>query len=263
MDHITVETSEEQDTTSQVWNRLMGAALAVPGAKVNRTKFLSAQLSSHCGEEQVREAIASRPANAGVPPETIERLANGCIKLHLIKASAISFATGLPGGWAIAGSIPVDLVNFYGNAIILSQKLAYLYGWPDDFLHNDEGDDETKVWITMLIGAMLGASQANRAISEVARRSAKQVVRRLPRIALSKTVSYPIVKQIARWIGVQVTKTTFARGVSRIIPIVGGVASATVTVFLMRRMAKRLITHLKGLRLASPDEENSSTLGTR
>ena len=173
MDEIKIEAevSEEDTTTSQVWNKLMGAALALPGAKVNRTKFLTSQLRSHCSEEQVQVAIKSRPATAGVSKGTIDRLADGCINSHLLKTSAISFATGIPGGWAMAGSIPTDLINFYWNAMVLSQKLAYLYGWPDAFFENDEVDDETKNWITLLIGSMMGASKANRAISEVAKRT--------------------------------------------------------------------------------------------
>ena len=166
MDRVEHETAEGQDTTSQVWNRILGTALTVTRAKVNREKFLTSQLKSYCDEGQVRKAIEIRPASAGVPNDVIDKIANGCIKSHLVKSSVISFVTGLPGGWAMAGTIPADLVNFYGNAIILSQKLAYLYGWPEDFLDNDEGDDVTKMWITMLIGTMLGASQAKRAISE-------------------------------------------------------------------------------------------------
>ena len=259
MDEAKVEAgvSEENTTTSQVWNKLMGAALALPGAKVNRTKFLSSQLRSHCSEEQVQAAIESRPATAGVPKGTIDRLADGCIKFHLLRTSAISFATGVPGGWAMAGSIPADLVNFYWNSIVLSQKLAYLYGWPDAFIEKDEVDDETKNWITLLIGTMMGASQANRAISEVAKRLAEHLSLSLPRRALTKTVGYSVIRQVARWIGVQVTKTSFARGISRVVPIIGGFVSAGVTVWFMRRMARRLKKHLQELHLAQSDGNKS------
>ena len=255
MDEIKIEAevSEEDTTTSQVWNKLMGAALVLPGAKVNRTKFLTSQLRSHCSEEQVQVAIKSRPATAGVSKGTIDRLADGCINSHLLKTSAISFATGIPGGWAMAGSIPTDLVNFYWNAIVLSQKLAYLYGWPDAFIENDEVDDETKNWITLLIGSMMGASKANRAISEVAKRLAEHLTLSLPRRALTKTVGYSAIRQIARWIGIQVTKASFARGISRVVPVIGGFASAGVTVLFMRPMARRLKKHLQELYLAQTE----------
>ena len=262
MDQVKVENvvTEEDSTTSQVWNKLMGAALALPGAKVNRTKFLTSQLRSHCSEEQVQEAIKSRPAVAGVSKGTIDRLADGCVKSHLIKSSVISFATGIPGGWAMAGSIPTDLVNFYWNAIVLSQKLAYLYGWPDAFIENDEVDDETKNWITLLIGSMMGASKANQAISVVAKRFAEHLALSLPKKALTKTVGYSVIRQVARWIGVQVTKASFARGISRVVPVIGGVASAGVTVLFMRPMARRLKKHLQELYFAQEDDSPGEVL---
>ena len=61
----------------------------------------------------------------------------------------------------MAVTIPADLVQFYWHAIVLSQKLAYLYGWPD-LLKEDEADEETKAKITLLIGVMMGAQVANK-----------------------------------------------------------------------------------------------------
>ena len=258
MDQIKVETNvpDENTATSQAWNKLMGFVLALPGAKVDRTKFLSSQLGNHCSEEQVQAAIDGRPATADVSNETVDRLADGCIKHHLLNTSGISFATGLPGGWAMAGSIPADLANFYWHAIVLSQKLAYLYGWPNAFLENDKVDDETKNWFTLLIGTMMGASQANRAIVEISKRLAEQITLRLPKRALTKTVSYTVIRQVARWIGVQVTKASFARGLSKVVPVIGGIASAGVTYYSMRRMARRLKQHLKELPLSQSDRHS-------
>ena len=185
---------------------------------------------------QTKEAIEDRPANAGIPSKLIDRLADACIKSHVRKAAAISFGTVLPGGWAMAVTIPADLVQFYWHAIVLSQKLAYLYGWPD-LLKEDEADEETKAKITLLIGVMMGAQVANKVISEVAERFASEIARRLPRQALTRTAYYPLIKQISKWIGINVTKNTFARSVSKFVPIVGGLVSAGVTAAMMKPMA--------------------------
>lgn len=230
----------------------MGGALAIPGTKVDRTSFLYNQLSPYCHCEQVQQAIESRPALAGVSPRVINRLADACIRTHVTRAAGISFAAGVPGGWWIAGTLPADLVAFFREAIILAQKLAYLYGWPD-LLENGEVDEQTKYLLTLLIGSMLGAQSANRMLAEIARRFAQQVIKRLPRQALTRYAIYNIVKQVARWIGVRITKTTFARGASKVIPLVGGALSAGVTVVLFRPMAKRLKNHLKTTRYAHPD----------
>ena len=152
----------------------------------------------------------------------------------------------------MAVTIPADLAQFYWHAIVLSQKLAYLYGWPD-LLKEDEADEETKAKITLLIGVMMGAQVANKVISEVAERFASEIARRLPRQALTRTAYYPLIKQISKWIGINVTKNTFARSVSKFVPIVGGLVSAGVTAAMMKPMAKRLKNHLRELRLAHPD----------
>lgn len=240
---------EFDDNSSSLWSRIMGAAMSLPGAKVERTAFLKSQLSSYCDERQVSAAIETRPIEAGIPPELIDKLADACIKSHVIKASSISFATGLPGGWAIAGTIPADLTQFYWHAIVLSQKLAYLYGWPD-ILEEGEADEETKLRITLLIAAMMGVQGANKLLTEVAERFAGEVIRRLPRQALTKTAWYPLIKQMGRWIGISVTKGTFARGVARVIPIAGGIFSAGFTAVTMRTMAHRLKSHLSELKYA-------------
>ena len=245
------EHGQTESRSNRVWDRIMGAALAIPGVKVDRAGFLRSQLKPYCDESRIHLAIEERPANAGIPSETIDRLANSVIKWHLIKASGLSFAAGLPGGLAMAGTIPADTAQFYWHAVVLSQKLAYLYGWPD-LLNDGEVDDETKNHVTLLIGVMMGAAQANKVIGEVARRIAEQVARRVPRMAFAKTAWYQIIKQIARWIGVSITKTSFARGVSKVVPIVGGVVSASVTAVMMRTMARRLKNHLQELPLAKP-----------
>ena len=249
----TVDNNQNEPSGGAVWDRVMGAALAIPGVKVDRAGFLRSQLAPYCDACQIRLAIEGRPADAGVPLDVIDKLANGSIRLHVAAASSLSFAAGLPGGWAMAATIPADTVQFYWHAIVLSQKLAYLYGLPD-ILNNGEVDDETKLQITLLIGAMLGAAQANKVIGELARRIAEQVGRRLPRMALTRTAWYPIIKQIARWIGVRITTTTFARGASKIVPVVGGAVSASVTAATMMPMANRLKNHLRELPLANPDK---------
>ena len=251
-DYLLVESTGER-----AWKRLLTTSMAIPGAKVDRASFLFSQLSSHCNEDQVMRAIRGRPTQAGVSPEVIDMLADSSIRGHVLKASGISFAVGLPGGWVMAGTIPADLAQFYWHALVLAQKLAYLYGWPD-LLESGEVDEETEMYLTLLLGAMVGAAAANRALGEVAKRTAGQVARRVPRMALTKTAWYPIVRQVGKWIGIAVTKRGFASVVSKAVPIIGGAISAGVTAATMQPMAKRLKNHLKTLRYALPDEEREA-----
>lgn len=222
-----------------IWNKVMGAALSMPGVKVDRDDFLKKELKNYCSPEQLNLAISSRPIN-GVSKEIIDRIANACINSHTTKVTTISAVAGIPGGFAMAGTIPADMAQYYWHVFVLAQKLAYLYGFPDLRDENGNLTDTASDMLTLFVGVMMGASAANQAIKGLAKDFAKQVVKRLPQKALTKTMYYPIIKQIAKWIGVKLTKDTFAKGLGKVIPILGGVISGGLTLATFRPSAKRL-----------------------
>ena len=51
---------------------------------------------------------------------------------------------------------------------------------------------------------------------------------------------YPIIKQIGKAIGIKVTKTTVAQGISKAVPVIGGVISGGLNFASMLPMANRL-----------------------
>ena len=246
-------TRGSESSSSGVWPKVLNAALELPGAKVDRERFLKVQLRSHCSAAEVSRAIEERPANAGISTEIIDSLANGCINAHAAKATAISFAAGLPGGWAMLATVPTDLSQFFWHVIVLSQKLAYLYGW-SDFLDDDGAvDDQTLQKLTFFTGAMMGCHLAVDAIGEVAKRAAMQAAKRIPRVALTKHAFYNVAKQVAKWLGVSLTKQSFAKSVAKVVPIIGGLLSGGITLVTMKTMAGRLRSHLETLYFARPN----------
>ena len=247
----------EQSTSERVWRKIFQATLALPGAKVNRDEFLWSQLWNRCEASQVREAIDTRPATAGIPIELVDELADACIRGHVVKASSISFLTGIPGGLAMAATIPADIAQFYWHALVLAQKLAYLYGW-QDLLKEGEVDEDTEFQLTLLIGTMMGASAARRGLVDLSERLAVQIAHRLPRQPLTKYAVYNLTKRVGTWIGVRITKGTFSRGVAKVIPFIGAAISAGVTATMMLPMAKALKNHLRRLRLAHSEEYQQS-----
>ena len=247
----TKDAEQVVDKKTNKWNSIIKLALSLPGARVDREKFLRAQLSSHCDEEQVNEAIKDRPANAGIPLEIIDKIADSCIKWQTGKVAGAAFLSGLPGGWAMLVAIPLDVAQFYYNAIVLAQKLAYLYGWPS-LLEDGEFNEEIRARITMLVGVMFGVGQAVGVVNDVAGRFAEQILKKLPQKALTKAPVFTLIRQTARWIGVRVTKEIFARGVARIVPIVGGVLNGALALSFMRPMAKRLKNSLRETKFAQP-----------
>ena len=140
------------------------------GARVGRDAFLRSQLRGDCDKQQALRAIESSPAEAGVPEDVIDRLADSCIRGHVVRASAVSFVTGVPGGLAMAATMPVDMAQFFWHAVALSQKLAYLYGWPDLLGRDGSVDEEAEARLTLLIGAMMGARAAQDGLAAVGER---------------------------------------------------------------------------------------------
>src|SRR5260370_21178639 len=233
------------------WNYVLRTAFLLPGAKVDRKAFLRKALSKHVTEKVLQSAIDTSPAKAGVSKNTIRRIATANIKWHRAGVSALSFASGLPGGWWIAGTVPADLIQFFWHVLVILQKLAYLYGWPELFSEDSELelDDETLLILTVFIGVMLGAESAAKVLSDIAERAATQVLKRLPRETLTKLRLNRLAREVAKSIGIKLTEDSFARYLSRIVPILGGIISGTVTWTWFSLMTSRLAPHLESLPL--------------
>ena len=223
------------------WDKVMNAALSMPMVKVDRTAFLTKEFSMYDNADQLRD---KRPIDL-FDAEAIERAARGVINSHLTTATVTSTAAGIPGGLAMAATMPADIAQYYWHVLVVAQKLGYLYGWPD--LLDDKGQitEGTRNVLTLFVGVMFGAQAANKLVGEIAKRVSLQAAKRLPQQALTKTVYYPVVKQVAKWIGVKMTKDTFGRGVGKAIPILGGVLSGAITAFSFKPMAEKLQKHLR------------------
>ena len=234
-----------------VWNGVLSAALKIPGAKVNRSAFLRKELIKYYKEDDVQEIIRNGIKNSPAKKEDIDKIAKSVINAHTIAATGISFATGLPGGWWMAGTIPADLTQFYYQVIVVAQKLAFLYGWPS--FDEEQPSDEFLGLLTLFIGVMSGAKGAAAAISKISVSLAEQAAKRIPRMALSKMGVYNIAKQIAKWLGISLTKQSFGKTISKIIPIVGGIFSGSITAATFLPMANKLKDYLSKLPLAEDD----------
>lgn len=234
-----------------VLRRLLHAMAAIPGMQVDRDAFLRKQLNRYCTQNDIGidNAIDETPMAAGVPIEALDQMADSIIRAHTIKASSLSFATGLPGGWFGTATIPVDLAQLYWHAAVCAQKLMYLYGWDNLFEHGElHLDEETELRIWLLIGVMFGVGTAVDGLREVARLTQANAAYRIAKYPLTKTPFYgPLKYALLRTIGVRLTKSSFARGVSRFIPIAGGGISASITAISLNRMTKNLKGHLRGI----------------
>ncbi len=234
---------KNQSAIDPAFSGVISAAIQIPGIKVNRETFLLDQLKPETPERS-RVLIEKGPVGAGYPRSELKRLAHKLVNTRTITSSAVSFAAGIPGGLAMAGTVSADLVQFYAVALRLAQEIAYLYGEEDLWTSTSPDPKKVNDQLILYCGVMLGASGASQAVRLLSSSLSKQALKKLPQKALMSTLYYPIVKHIAKALGLRMTKSIFAKGVSKIIPIVGGVLSGGLTLATMRPMGIRLIDTL-------------------
>ena len=173
--------------------------------------------------------------------------------------TGISSALGAPGGWAVAATIPADIVQYYGYTLRATQKLMYLYGFPE-IDSDEEGlqlDSETINEIILCLGAMNGVAGASNAIKGMAKALAAGVEKQLLKMALTKGAFFPFVKSVMRWFGVKLTKTVFAGFFKKAIPLAGGVISGGITFLTFKPCCYRLKNVLQQTALSNPEHVSS------
>lgn len=217
---------------------IITSAVQIPGVKVNRNKFLEEIFEKE--DVNIQAIIDFGPIEANVPQEKLSAIANKLILKRTSLSSIASFAAGIPGGFAMAATIPADVLQFFGASLRLAQELSYLYGAQDLWNDSQVDDDKVKSQLLLYCGVMFGVSKAASGVRVLSTQIAKTTLKRLPQKALTKTFWYPIVKQIGKSIGIKVTKTTVAQGISKAIPVIGGVISGGLNFASMMPMANRL-----------------------
>lgn len=229
--------------TIQLWNKTLQAAMKLPMVKVNRTEFLTKELALFCSEEQIQMAINGKPLQV-ISVEQVKKIANGVIKNHLTAVTLTSTLAGIPGGWFMAGTIPADLVQFYGHILSMAQKLLYLYGMPNMQDDNGKLTEEATHILTLSIGAMSGAQAAITTLNQVLQMLAQTITKQLPKQALTKSGIYGTCKIVAKWLGVKLTKTSFAEVMGKAVPLAGAPVSGGLTYWTFRSMANKFKKYL-------------------
>lgn len=229
----------------EVFEVLMTNAVKLPGVKVDRKDFLARSFSKYVSTEQLSLVVEKGPIEANVSSTVIKKIAKRHIANQTIKSSSASFAAGLPGGLALAATIPADTAQFFGMTLRLAQEIGYLYGY-DDFWEEGELDVErVNGDLVLFLGVMFGVGGTTATIKALSTQLSKQAMKKIPNKALTKTIYYPIIKKISTLIGIKMTKDTFAKGVSKMIPVAGGVISGGLTFASMTKMGNRLMNALE------------------
>lgn len=250
----------DQDGNGQIDSAdIILMALKVPGVKISREEFLKKEFFKNHPQEVIDKAIATTPALAGIPSEEIDKIVDEVIKFERNAVSGISVALGMPGGAAMAATIPADIAQYYGYMIRAAQKMLYLYGFPELLKEDDvKLDSETINGLTLCLGIMNGVAGANNMIKGMSKALATGVEKKLINTALTKGAIYPIVKSVARWFGVNMTKEIFAGFFKKSIPVVGGVIGGGLTYATFKPCCYRLKDSLKDTMLSNPDNHKDT-----
>ena len=235
-------------------------AMKVPGIRVDREVFLRKEFFKNHPSEVVDEIIKSNPAKAGISKDEVEKIVDEVIKYERNAVSGISTALGMPGGVAVAATIPADIAQYYGYMLRAAQKMLYLYGFPeimsDDV--NVELDTETINSLTLCLAVMYGVAGANNAVKAMSKALAVGVEKKLINASLTKGIIYPVVKSTAKFFGMKITKEIFAGAVGKSIPVVGGIVGGGITYVSFKPCCLKLKDALSDTKLSNPDNHRES-----
>ncbi len=235
------------------FENVIAVAMKTPGVKVNRAKFLRKELKKYCSDEVISYAIETNPAKAGISKRLIDKISLQIVNYETTKVTGISFVASLPGGAAAVGAVAADITSYFAFILRTVQELAYLYGFEQFDLNDDEVDAETMNTVILFIGVMFGVQGAASILQKFANALAKQISKKLAQKALTKGTLFPIVKKIATTVGIRMTKQIFADGVASAVPVLGGALSGGLTFAMFKPGCMKLRGNLRSYNLCDPE----------
>ena len=235
--------------------------LKTPGIRIDRNDFLK-KLFAKLSNEDKKSILELGPIEAGVSREDLKKIAKKLVIERTVVSTSASFLAGIPGGAAMAATIPADIIQFFVISLRLAQELAYLYGQQDMWDENLDNQEEIKMKMVLYCGVMLGANSASAAVRALSSTLAKQALKKLPGMALTKTMIYPLVKGVSKAVGITMTKKVFAEGVAKVVPVVGGVVSGGLTLASMLPMGLKLADTLDKANFDYTEEEFNKDIET-
>lgn len=215
-------------------------AMSIPGVIVNRDSFLQNNFRKYGNTER----LSSQSTREVYSIKEIDEVANAVVKLHLTEVTALSAASGLPGGlWAIPASIG-DLSLFYAQLLITAQKLAYVYGMPDILNGKDDLDDNAYRTLIILLGVAAGVEGASQIFTTIAQAAIKNAAKKAAEKPASNAITKVVVK-ILEFLGKKATGKAVGTFIKKAIPFVSAAISGAFTYASFKPMSKRLKKELK------------------
>lgn len=232
--------------------KIMGGLLQIPGAKVDRQEFLEKTLSPYVlDKEKFLANIENEKPWKFVPDSALDKIAKERFSYRRKLVCAKSFFAGLPGGPVLLATLPADLLQYNYHLLILSQELAYLYGFPEFYDENGNETEETvQALVIMFFGLQTAVGHAGReGVEQLIKMLAKGAPQRIAHMKWGNTALFKGIQEIAKWLGIKggqfVGKKEIGAAAGKLIPVVGGFISAGLSAATFTLDANRYMKFLQ------------------
>lgn len=227
-----------------VYDSAMRWALCIPFVKVNKENYLRKLFAKKLTPEQMELVLSERPLSV-LSMEEVKKIAHREVCIHASLVTVLSFVAALPqSGWLMYLCIIFDFIQFQLIVFLILQKLLYLYGC-HNLSSSDEGLGNSANWMLLLISTiMIGKHQMMRMAKSVAGIAVKQAIQRFAVRMMTKLMIYNVLKQIAKWFGIVLTKDMVMSAMNMLVPLTCALISGLISLWLFLPMTNRLERHL-------------------
>lgn len=245
--------SSENETVLKDFDKILDLVRQSSEVYVDREKFLGFELNkAGCNAEQIKVAINTNPAKAGIELAVINPIAEECINYQIKVLTKIFTRHYLLGELQTFVISPKKVpAPFFARIIthifVIIQKLAYLYGWPEIMQTgtDSEMNEVSKNILLSFLGIMNGDSEAKRIITKASTKISHNIGKSIEQLVLTKTGWYPILVKTATLAIITFTKlVTMINFNSRII-IVGALLSWKFVNIDLKLMINKMCEELK------------------
>ena len=230
------------DFFSNSYNNILKSSFMLPMARVNREKFIQRLSATELKGMNVQVALEKSP-NGAYSQQAINKTAKKIIAKHALWVTLISAISAIPTGWMMIPFFIIDIIQFQIHVFAVSQKLLYLYE-DEEKLTEYSSDTATQLMILMTT-IMIGKQQFTRMLKSATGVVTKQVIQRFTIKALTQFSILNIVRQVAKWFGIVLTKETLLEGIDVAIIIICAIISGLISLWLFKPMANNLMKYLK------------------
>lgn len=182
--------------------------------------------------------------------------AENLIGSHKRWAASVGFATGAPGGLVgLFGGTAVDLEEYLRRLFLLAQEVGQVYGLIpnpftesiDDSMDNYFESAKEEILKAMLIG--LGTGVVTMGVVQIAKLIAEKEANEIVKKKISEKVITKMAMELAKLLGIRLTKKGLAQIVGKSIPIVGGGVNAVVNYKAIDTIGENLMENFEKVHL--------------